>query len=65
MLLDHLGYRQASAAIVTAIEQCLQNGPRTPDIGGNANTEDVGKAIASAISELGQNENLQHRGNSG
>ena len=49
MLLDHLGYPQASSAIVKAIEQCLQDGPRTPDIGGNANTEDLGKAIARAI----------------
>jgi tartrate dehydrogenase/decarboxylase/D-malate dehydrogenase len=49
MLLDHLGYPQAGAAIVKAIEQCLQNGPRTPDVGGKANTEDIGKAIASSI----------------
>ena len=49
MLLDHLGYPHAGAAIVRAIEQCLQNGPRTPDVGGKANTEDMGKAIASSI----------------
>ncbi len=49
MLLDHLGYPQAGAAIVKAIEQCLQDGPRTPDVGGKANTEDMGKAIASSI----------------
>ena len=49
MLLEHLGYVQASAAIVTAIEKVLLDGPRTPDAGGNANTEDVGKAIASTI----------------
>ena len=49
MLLDHLGYPQAGAAIVKAIEQCLQDGPRTPDVGGKANTEDMGRAIASAI----------------
>ncbi len=49
MMLDHLGYPQAGAAILQAIEQCLQDGPRTPDVGGKANTEDVGKAIAAAI----------------
>jgi tartrate dehydrogenase/decarboxylase/D-malate dehydrogenase len=49
MLLDHLGYPQAGAAIVKAIEQCLQDGPRTPDVGGKANTEDMGKAIAASI----------------
>jgi tartrate dehydrogenase/decarboxylase / D-malate dehydrogenase len=50
MLLEHLGYAQAGAAVVRAIEQVLQNGPRTPDVGGSAKTEDVGKAIAAAIS---------------
>ena len=49
MMLDHLGYPQAGAAILQAIEKCLQDGPRTPDVGGKANTEDVGKAIAAAI----------------
>jgi tartrate dehydrogenase/decarboxylase/D-malate dehydrogenase len=49
MLLDHLGYPLAGAAIVSAIERCLQEGPRTPDVGGKANTQDMGKAIASAI----------------
>ena len=49
MLLEHLGYAHAGAAIVTAIEKVLLDGPRTPDAGGSANTEDVGKAIAAAI----------------
>ena len=49
MMLDHMGYPNAGAAIVKAIEQCLQDGPRTPDVGGKANTEDMGKAIASLI----------------
>jgi tartrate dehydrogenase/decarboxylase/D-malate dehydrogenase len=49
MMLEHLGHAHAGAAIVKAIEHCLQSGPRTPDMGGNAGTEDLGKAIASAI----------------
>jgi tartrate dehydrogenase/decarboxylase/D-malate dehydrogenase len=49
MMLEHLGYPEAGAAIVKAIEQCLQSGPRTPDIGGKASTEDMGKAIACAF----------------
>jgi tartrate dehydrogenase/decarboxylase / D-malate dehydrogenase len=49
MLLEHLGYAQAGAAVVTAIEKVLLDGPRTPDAGGTANTEDVGKAIAATI----------------
>ncbi len=49
MLLDHLGYPNAGNAIVRAIEQSLQEGPRTPDVGGNATTEDVGRAIANLV----------------
>jgi tartrate dehydrogenase/decarboxylase/D-malate dehydrogenase len=49
MMLDHLGYPEAGAAIVTAIETVLTTGPRTRDIGGTANTVDVGKAIAEAV----------------
>jgi tartrate dehydrogenase/decarboxylase / D-malate dehydrogenase len=49
MMLEHLGEGQAAAAIMRAIEQVLQDGPRTPDIGGKANTEDMGKAVAAAI----------------
>jgi tartrate dehydrogenase/decarboxylase / D-malate dehydrogenase len=49
MMLEHLGHADASAAIMKAIEGCLQDGPRTPDVGGKAKTEDMGKAIAAAI----------------
>ncbi len=52
MLLDHLGHTDAGAAIVRAIETVLASGqPRTPDIGGKANTADVGKAIAAALTQ--------------
>ena len=54
MMLDFLGdgdaqYRAAHDAIMRAIETVLVEGPRTPDVGGTANTGDVGKAIAEAI----------------
>jgi tartrate dehydrogenase/decarboxylase/D-malate dehydrogenase len=49
MMLDHLGHKDASAAIVRAIERVLTEGPRTRDIGGKASTTDVGKAIAAAV----------------
>jgi tartrate dehydrogenase/decarboxylase / D-malate dehydrogenase len=49
MLLEHLGYAEAGAAIVRAIERVLVDGPRTPDIGGKAQTGDLGRAIAQAI----------------
>ncbi|PYM55841.1 MAG: tartrate dehydrogenase [Candidatus Rokuibacteriota bacterium] len=52
MMLEHLGEQDAGAAIVKAIEHVLESGsdaPRTPDIGGNAATSDLGKAIAAAL----------------
>jgi tartrate dehydrogenase/decarboxylase/D-malate dehydrogenase len=51
MMLDHLGFPEAGAAIVSAIETVLLKGPRTRDIGGTANTADVGKAIAEAVAK--------------
>src|SRR6185503_13943112 len=49
MMLDHLGHKDASAAVVKAIERVLVDGPRTRDMGGKANTAEVGKAIAEAL----------------
>lgn len=50
MMLENLGEGDAAAAIVTAIEELLRNdGPKTGDLGGNATTVEVGKAIADAI----------------
>jgi len=50
MMLDHLGEADAAAAILRAIESLLaEGGPRTRDMGGNAGTEDVGRALAAAV----------------
>ena len=49
MMLEHLGQAGAAAAVVEAIETVLSAGPKTPDIGGNANTQDVGSAVAAAL----------------
>jgi len=52
MMLEHLGEPAAGAAIVAAIEKALAPGsgaPRTPDIGGVAHTEDLGRAIAELV----------------
>jgi tartrate dehydrogenase/decarboxylase/D-malate dehydrogenase len=52
MMLDFLGHRAAHDAIMQAIEKVLQPGsgaPRTPDLGGNANTQAVGQAIEQAL----------------
>ena len=34
---------------MTAIERVLAEGPRTPDMGGEATTADVGEAVAEAL----------------
>ena len=58
MMLDFLGrapgvngepFHAAHDAILRAIEDVCEHGPRTPDMGGDATTEQVGRAIASAI----------------
>jgi tartrate dehydrogenase/decarboxylase/D-malate dehydrogenase len=51
MLLDFLGYREAHDAVLRAIEQVLKGGPRTPDLGGNANTTQMGEAIATLVAQ--------------
>jgi tartrate dehydrogenase/decarboxylase/D-malate dehydrogenase len=42
-------YREAHDAIVAAIEKALKDGPRTADLGGKANTVEVGDAIARLL----------------
>jgi tartrate dehydrogenase/decarboxylase/D-malate dehydrogenase len=49
LMLEHLGHPEAANAIVQAIETVLSAGPRTPDIGGQASTQDLGKAVAEAV----------------
>jgi len=49
MMLAHLGEALAAGAVVKAIERVLADGPRTRDMGGTANTGEVGKAIADAL----------------
>jgi tartrate dehydrogenase/decarboxylase/D-malate dehydrogenase len=49
MMLEHLGEEAAAADIMTAIEDVLTTGPKTPDMKGVASTQEVGAAIASAI----------------
>jgi tartrate dehydrogenase/decarboxylase/D-malate dehydrogenase len=50
MMLDHFGESEAAAAIVAAFENIIRDGgPRTRDLGGDASTEDVGKAVAAAL----------------
>ncbi|MCA8863271.1 MULTISPECIES: tartrate dehydrogenase [unclassified Halomonas] len=53
MMLEHLGYKEAGDAMVTAIENVLSEGDTTVltrDVGGEGTTASLGKAIANAIS---------------
>ena len=53
MMLEHLGETQAAQAVEQTIFKVIASGdPRTPDIGGNANTREMGEAISSEISAL-------------
>jgi tartrate dehydrogenase/decarboxylase/D-malate dehydrogenase len=49
MMLDHLGYKAAHDAIIKAIEQVTEQGPRTPDMGGTAATSEIGMAVVDAL----------------
>ena len=52
LMLDFLGHRAAHDAILKAVEAALDpasDAPRTPDLGGCASTQDLGRAIASAL----------------
>jgi 3-isopropylmalate dehydrogenase len=50
MLLDHLSAPRAAAAIRQAVARVLAAGqPRTPDLGGDATTADVGRAVRKAL----------------
>ena len=49
MMLEHLGHPEAAADVLRAIETVLAEGPHTPDLGGTAKTDDLGKAIAEVI----------------
>jgi tartrate dehydrogenase/decarboxylase / D-malate dehydrogenase len=50
LLLEHLGERDAAAAVMHALEHVCRNGPRTRDVGGTANTCEVGLAVVEALS---------------
>jgi tartrate dehydrogenase/decarboxylase / D-malate dehydrogenase len=49
MMLEHLGHQDAADTIVEAIQLVLDDGPRTPDLGGKASTQEMGKAIEDAL----------------
>ncbi len=49
MLLDHLGYGEEGGRVRETVEAVLDTGPRTPDLGGDASTEDVTEAVVDRL----------------
>ncbi|KAB1188457.1 MULTISPECIES: 3-isopropylmalate dehydrogenase [Haloferax] len=49
MLLDYLDYGEEADRVRSAVEGVLEDGPRTPDLGGDASTEDVTAAILDRL----------------
>jgi len=54
MMLEFLAEEQPACAVaaselMAAIEKVLKEGPHTPDLGGTANTTEMGKAVAAAL----------------
>lgn len=49
MLLDHLSYEEEATRVREAVESVLEAGPHTPDLGGDATTEDVSGAVIERL----------------
>ena len=50
MMLDHLGQPQAAGAVMHAIERVLRDSDvKTPDMGGTATTQDMGREIEAVL----------------
>jgi tartrate dehydrogenase/decarboxylase/D-malate dehydrogenase len=50
LMLEHLGEQGAAEALMKALEGVCREGPRTPDLGGNADTTEVGEAVVARLS---------------
>jgi len=49
MLLAHLGHEETAADVRSAVERVLDEGPRTPDLGGSATTTEVADAVIDRL----------------
>ena len=52
MMLEHLGEADAAALLMRAVEQVCGSGLVTPDLGGNATTVEVTRAVCDAVRGL-------------
>lgn len=53
LMLDFLGEHAAAERVRTAVRNVLANGPRTPDLGGNATTRQVTQAVVRHLGQQG------------
>ncbi|MFI5259338.1 MAG: tartrate dehydrogenase [Candidatus Limnocylindrales bacterium] len=49
LMLEHLGLQPAADRLMTAIAGVIEDGPRTPDLGGVATTREVGDAVLQRL----------------
>ncbi|ARS88639.1 3-isopropylmalate dehydrogenase [Natrarchaeobaculum aegyptiacum] len=49
MMLEHLGYDDEADAVHEAVETTLEEGPHTPDLGGDASTADVTEVVIDRL----------------
>ncbi len=49
LMLEHVGEADAQARVMAAIEDVCREGPRTRDLGGEADTSQVGEAVAARV----------------
>jgi len=49
MMLEHLDQHQTARRVEAAVDQVLEQGPRTPDLGGKATTLEFAEAVARAL----------------
>ena len=50
MMLEHLGHKEAADDVVTAIETVIRDSNvKTPDMGGKANTRELGQAVVDTL----------------
>jgi tartrate dehydrogenase/decarboxylase/D-malate dehydrogenase len=52
MMLDHMKFPRAADRVRAAVRRVLaSSSPRTPDLGGNAKTATVGRAVLEALND--------------
>jgi tartrate dehydrogenase/decarboxylase/D-malate dehydrogenase len=49
MMLDHAGFPDAGARILSALEETLASGTKTSDLGGTATTDEMADAVMQRL----------------